>query len=468
MSRRLLLALLALLIPALPVPAWPQIHPQSQTPAAKVLSEWLTTFNSGDPVRLLAFWKKYSTGPQDSQVSRDQGLHDMTGGFTLIKITEDTGSHIVASMKDRHDGYAEVTLDLASTDPPIIRGIFGHPAPPPPSERDPASSDSDLVRQVTTHVADLLHKDQFSGAILIAKQGQPILNQAWGFADRARKIPNTVDTRFCLGSMNKMFTAVAVLQLVQQGKLSLDGTLADYWPSYPNHDLATHVKVRQLLNHTAGTGDIFTPEYEAHRLQTRTLDDYAKLFGSRPVAFEPGSKYEYSNYGYILLGRLVEIASGEDYQTYVQQHIYALAGMTHTDSRPETEAIPRHAIGYMRGAGGLRPNTSTQPWSGTSAGGGYSTTGDLLLFANALKSGKLLATELLKQATTPQSASSYGFGFYALEGGGYGHGGGAPGVNAEMHILPSGYVVIVLENLDPPAATAMANFIEARLPLVRR
>jgi CubicO group peptidase (beta-lactamase class C family) len=265
--------------------------------------------------------------------------------------------------------------------------------------------------------------------------------------------------------MNKMFTAVAVLQLVHAGKLSLDGTLSDYWPNYPNHDLASKVKIRQLLTHTGGTGDIFTPEYDAHRLETRTLDDYVKLFGQRDLRFQPGSKFEYSNYGFILLGRLIEIVSGEDYDSYVQKHIYAPAGMTHTSSRPQADQAPGRAIGYMRTPGGLPPNTATLPWSGTSAGGGYSTVGDLLQFANALQNGKLLDPELLKEATSDQSHTGYGFGFGVSNDGAYGHGGGAPGVNGELRIFQTGYVVVVLENLDPPSATLMENFIEARMPV---
>lgn len=458
MSKRLLLILLVILVAGV-------ASAQSQTPTAKVLNAWLTAFNSDDPTKLLAFWKTYGSEAPESQVSRDQRLHDMTGGFTIVKIMQDTGSHLVVSMKDGHAGYAEITLDLVSTDPPVIKSILGHPVPPPQSERTPAGNDQDLVTQVSSHVADLQAKDEFSGAVLIARQGHPILDRAWGLADRDKKVKNTVDTQFSLGSMNKMFTAVAVLQLVQAGKLSLDGVLADYWPSYPNRDLATRVRIRQLLNHTGGTGDIFTPQYEANRLEIRTLDEYVKLFGNRSLAFEPGSKSEYSNYGFILLGRLVEIVSGEDYQSYVQKHIYAPTGMAHTDSHPEIDRRTGRAIGYTHARDGLQPNTSTLPWSGTSAGGGYSTVGDLLLFAEALQSGKLLDPELLRQATSDQSRAGYGFGFNTFKDGTYGHGGGAPGVNGEMHILPSGYIVVVLENLDPPSAMAMVNFIEARLPL---
>jgi D-alanyl-D-alanine carboxypeptidase len=197
---------------------------------------------------------------------------------------------------------------------------------------------------------------------------------------------------------------------------------------YPNRDLASRVTIRELLNHTGGTGDIFTPEYEAHRKETRTRADYVKLFGSRPVAFDPGSRMEYSNYGFILLGRLIELVSGEPYQKYVQEHIYQPAGMMHTDSRPEVDHVNGRAIGYSPRQNGLVPNTEGMPWSGTSAGGGYSTVRDLFLFAEALRSGKLLDPALLREATQSSAMRpDYGMGFYVLANGGYGHGAVHPG-----------------------------------------
>ena len=307
----------------------------------------------------------------------------------------------------------------------------------------------------------------FSGAILIAHNGKIVLDQAWGMADETNHTRNSVDTQFCIGSMNKMFTAVAILQLVGQGKLTLDKPISTYWPDYPNRDLASHVTIRELLNHTGGTGDIFTPAYEAHREETRTLADYVKLFGSRPVAFEPGSRMEYSNYGFILLGRMIELVSGESYQKFVQEHIYQPAGMMHTDSRPEADHVTGRAIGYMHGQNGLVPNTDGMPWSGTSAGGGYSTVRDLFLFAEALQSGKLLGPDLLREARQASpNRLDYGMGFYVLPDGGYGHGGGAPGINGELHILPhDGYVLVALANRDPRMASNIVDFITSILPV---
>jgi D-alanyl-D-alanine carboxypeptidase len=455
------LLLLAILLPGNQLPN----APDNETPTHHVLTLWLAAFNTGDQAKLHAFWQQYSADSPDQHIPMDQHLLSMTGGLELVKVTKDDGSHIEAFMKEGHGGYSEMILDVAHGNPPLIKKIFGHPAPPPSAQAEPVSNDEQLAAVVRKEADAASAQGKFSGAILIAHHGKIILDQAWGLANREQKIPNSVDTQFCLGSLNKMFTSIAILQLVQQGKLSLDGTLSTYWPDYPNHDLASRVKIRQLLTHTGGTGDIFTPEYEAHRPQIRTLADYVKLYGERPLRFEPGSQSEYSNYGFILLGRLIEKVSGESYAEYVQQHIFAPAGMIHTDSRPEIERVAGRATGYTKDGEQLVSNQSMLPWSGTSAGGGYSTVGDLLLFANALQSGRVLDPALLKEATSDQSGKGYGFGFYIFEDGGFGHGGGERGINAEFRVLPkNGYVAIALANLDPFAATSMVSFINSSLP----
>jgi CubicO group peptidase (beta-lactamase class C family) len=438
----------------------------ADSPVVQVFKQWLDAFNSADATKMAAFWKKFGKTAADDHSPSDLRLREMTQGMTIYKVVEDTGTHLVVLMKEGRGIYSESTMDLASTNPPTVERISGHPVPPPVTESDIATSDDDLVKKVRERVAATQGPNAFSGTILIAHNGKVLLEQAWGMANDAKQVPNTVDTQFCLGSMNKMFTSVAILQLVQQSKLSLDKPIATYWPDYPNHDLAAKVTIRELLSHTGGTGDIFTPEYEAHRDETRTLADYVKLFGSRPVRFEPGTRMEYSNYGFILLGRIIELVSGESYQGYVREHVYVPAGMMHTDSRPETDHVPGRATGYTRGPNGLMPNTATMPWSGTSAGGGYSTVHDLLLFAEALQSGKLLSPALLKEATTADAIHpDYGLGFYVLRGGAYGHGGGAPGINGELHILPkTNYVLVALVNRDPPMASDMVSVIAEILP----
>jgi D-alanyl-D-alanine carboxypeptidase len=323
---------------------------------------------------------------------------------------------------------------------------------------------------LTDHAAEHARADEFAGAVLVARHGKVLLNDAWGRADRKAGVANTPATRFRIGSMNKMFTAVATLQLVEAHKLALDDPIGKHLPGYPNKEVAAKVTVRHLLTHTGGTGDIFGPEFDQHRLQLREHRDYLKLYGSRGLTHEPGSRFEYSNYGFVLLGALIEHVSGMSYDDYVGDHVFRRAGMASTGSLPESVDVPDRAVGYMRASpsgGAWVPNTDTLPWRGTAAGGGYSTVGDLLRFAQALESGTLISKATLAEATRPHQ-QQYGYGF-DVQGhgrlGSYGHGGGAPGMNGELRIFPQlGYVVVSLSNLDPPAASELVEFFTLRMP----
>lgn len=333
--------------------------------------------------------------------------------------------------------------------------------------------EAELVATVRAEMDRRVRDEDWSGAVLIARQGQPFLSSAYGLADRERRVVNTVNTRFRLGSMNKMFTAVAILSLVQAGQVTLDDPLGRHLPDYPEAEVRSKVTVRHLLMHTGGTGDIFSPQFFEKRLTLRTHADYLALYGSRKLLFEPGSEWRYSNYGYVLLGAIIERVSGRSYYDYVRDRVYAVAGMASTGSEPEDTPVPDRAVGYTKPPAGQAWTSaaSTLPYRGMAAGGGYSTTADLLRFANALTSNQLLdarhtAALMASKVATPRG--SYGLGFMEQELNGvraYGHGGGAPGMNGELLIFPSGYVVVVLANMDPPAATDVARFIAARLPV---
>jgi D-alanyl-D-alanine carboxypeptidase len=322
---------------------------------------------------------------------------------------------------------------------------------------------------LTAHANQRARADEFAGVVLVARHGKVLLQDAWGRADRKAGVANTPATRFRIGSMNKMFTAVATLQLVEAHKLALDDPIGQHLPGYPNKQVAAKVTVRHLLTHTGGTGDIFGPEFDRNRLQLREHRDYLKLYGRRGLSFEPGSRFEYSNYGYVLLGALIEHVSGGSYDDYVRDHVFRRAGMRSTGALPEAVEVPDRAVGYLRLSPGSawEPNTYTLPWRGTAAGGGYSTVGDLLRFAQALDSGRLISEATLAEATRPHQ-EQYGFGF-DVQGqgrlGSYGHGGGAPGMNGELRIFPQlGYVVVALSNLDPPAASELVEFFTLRMP----
>ena len=360
----------------------------------------------------------------------------------------------------------------------------------------PSLSEADTISALKTELEKLAADDQFSGAVLIAKAGQPIFQTAYGYADREKKILNTVETKFGFGSMGKMFTGVAVMQLVQAGKIQIDDPIAKYLPDYPNKEV-TPVTIHQLLTHTGGTGDIFGPEFDARRLELKELSDYVALYGNRGLRFKPGSKWEYSNYGMLLLGRIVEVTSGQSYYDYVRDHIFKPAGMKSTDNLPE-EGVQGLAMGYTRGGfggpgpgpgpgpaqrerspgsadGPLRSAADLRPYRGTSAGGGYSTIGDFLKFVAALTSDSLINahyTELVTagKVVTPRPGTKYAYGFEdetsPVGVRNFGHGGGAPGTNGVLSVFPvSEYVVVVLANLDPPAALKVARFVTDRLPV---
>ncbi len=341
-------------------------------------------------------------------------------------------------------------------------------------------SEADALKALSVHADKLARDDELSGAVLVAKDGRVLFRRAYGLADRKRRVPNTLRTRFRIGSMNKMFTAVAILQLVEAGKVKLNARLGAYLPDYPNREVATKVTIHQLLTHTGATGDIFGPDFDEHRKELRALADYVKLYGKRELEYEPGSFWTYSNYGFILLGAVIETVSGQSYYDYVQEHVYARAGMTRSGSLPETRAVPDRSIGYTKPQGTTTwaPNTDTLPYRGTSAGGGYATVGDLARFAHALLRHKLLGPDstrrLLAGKTEPlrEIGGRYAYGFFDTRGAGgngwVGHGGGAPGMSGDLRIYPkSGYVVAVLTNLDPPAADQITEYLDGRLPQER-
>ncbi len=443
------------------------------TPAATQVSAWLAAFNSGDRAVLLKFLEE-NNPERVSHIDETMNFRARTGGFELKKVEECVELSCIVLVQERNsDQVARMTVEVEAAPPYVIkqlqiRAIRGSK---PPARMTEAVAISAFKARLETDASE----GRFSGAAIIAKNGVPIFSAAYGLANREKKVPNQLNTKFRIGSMNKMFTATAIMQLAQAGKLRLSDPLIKYLPDYPNKNFAGKVTVHELLTHTGGAGDIFGPEFDQHRLELRSLQDYVKLYGARDAAFEPGSKWDYSNYGFILLGVMVEKVSGEDYYHYVREHIFKPAGMNATDSLPEDQSVADRSVGYMSpdDPKDSRPNDDTLPYRGTSAGGGYSTVGDLLAFANALAGNKLLDAEHTALLTTGEVETprgdkyAYGFSDEVMPGGArcFGHGGGAPGMNGELKIcMPSGYTIIVLANLDPPAATNMAEFVASRLP----
>jgi CubicO group peptidase (beta-lactamase class C family) len=322
--------------------------------------------------------------------------------------------------------------------------LFTARFPSPLAAQAPALTEAQLSARLEKTLDSLASAGEFSGAVGLKRGDRMVFQRAYGMADRATARRNTITTEFNIGSINKAFTETAIRQLAVAGKLDLDSTLGHYWPDYPNAT-ARKATIRQLMTHQAGLGgNIFDPPPGGKRNDIRHNNDYLKLFVNEPQGFAPGTSRRYCNACYVVLGILIERLSGEDYYAYIQRHVYAPAGMTHTGSY-KLDSLPANtAIGYTTGENDapagtpVHPNTAELPGRGSAAGGGYSTIGDLLRFIEALRARAI-----------PQGPPA-----------GIGIAGGSGGLNAVLEgDLPGGYDLAVAANLDPPAAERVSAMV---------
>jgi CubicO group peptidase (beta-lactamase class C family) len=344
------------------------------------------------------------------------------------------------------------------------------PAPRAGSDR----SDAAVQRALSAALADLGAKGAFSGIVVAARGTGPIAVGTAGYADRARKTAITPATRFTLGSMGKMFTAVAVGQLVDRGKLSFDDVVGRFFPGYPNVTVRTRVTVGMLLSHTGGLGDFLAKRTPAMMTKGVTrAAEFMPLYSSDEPRFEPGTGWSYSNAGLALAGAIVEQVSGEAYPDYLRAHVFKAAGMTGSDPNNIPRADPRLVVPYTNQS----PEGTPAAWHealrdiGSPAGGAISTAEDLVRFADALRGGRLVSRQTFRAMTTPRGTAPqnrrYGYALELVEEGGrtiVGHGGGFPGVSTHLYIvLDSPYTVVSLANIDPPAAEKGAERVRALL-----
>ena len=445
----------------------------TQSPAKRQLAGWLASYDGEDWDAYLIFLKTNFVTPP-GRGFQDPAFRDRTGGYDLEKIESETPTQVTALVQERRtDGFARVVLVVEPGETHRIVKLDVKLIERPAEFALRHMSDQQLIFALSKRLEEETASGRFAGVVLLAKEGKPIFAQAYGKADREHHSANTLQTEFSLASMNKMFTAVALMQQVQAKTVALDDPLGKYLPDYPNKELAAKVTIGELLTNTGGTGDIWGPAFDQHRLKLHTPQDYIHLYGNRALRFEPGSRWEYSNYGFILLGAVIEKVSGENYGDYVREHIFKPAGMTSTGSGTTDEAILHRSVNYTKmGTTHWIPNTNTLPSGGTPAGGGFSTAGDLLRFANALQENKFLDVYYTKLMTTgrivtPFGREAYGFGVQTINGNQcFGHNGSGRGVNGDLEIcLDSKYAIVVVTNIDPPAAEQISAFIAARLPV---
>jgi CubicO group peptidase (beta-lactamase class C family) len=426
------------------------------TPAGKRLAEWLDVMNSGDADRIRA----YGPAGNTSEIRENLLRYRENGVLELRRVTESKSSDDVkVLLYSKRTGYwFEVAPTSQSVD---VRGVET-PIEELSRER---LTDQQIAERVDARLSKLIESDAFSGAILIAKDGKPFYQRAAGLADRTWNVPDRIDTKLNVASIGKMFTAVAVAQLVEKGKLRYEDTLSSVLPDYPNKTVAERVRISHLLSHTSGVPTINASADGVFTKRFRKVSEYLPAFENEPTAFEPGSKYLYSNCGYILLGAIIEKVSGENFSDYVREHVFKPVDMTDTGDFDLEDDVPNLACGYIdvieksgTGAGVVRRNNIFQlPIRGTPCGLGYSTVGDLLKFDAALRKDVLVSAATRKTMWTPhidnpKTGSSYGYGFQIRQYNGtrvIGHSGGWVGVTNQFDMYPDlGYTVIILNNID--------------------
>lgn len=437
------------------------------TPAGRQLAAWMAAFNSGDPDRIRQFLRvnlsesDLKEMPLTGRVERELFVYKDTGGLSITTVEESRPTEIVvvAKMK-RGPRSARITLEVDGGGAHAITAVGIRPLHARPIQGDARKklTDKEIEAQLEEFVAKQAAAGEFSGVVLIAKNGESIFEKAYGLADREGKVANTLQTKFNLGSMNKMFTGVAIMQLAEQGRLSVTDTVGKYLPDYPNKEVSERVTIQHLLTHTSGLGDYFNQKFFSRRRPLEKLADFLPFFVDQPLTSRPGSKWRYSNAGYLVLGLIVERVSGQGYYDYVKKHIYRPAGMNDTSHRLPGSDLPAVAVGYThRQPGDVVRVRAPQPDIGSSAGGGYSTVHDLLKFDRALREHRLLDPKNTALLTTAKIGEkdfgyAYGFGNEPINGRRhFGHNGGAPGVGAQFDSYPDlGYTVVILSNYDYP------------------
>lgn len=310
--------------------------------------------------------------------------------------------------------------------------------------QDPARMDA-VVRAA-------VEAEEFSGSVLVARDGEVLLDRGYGLANREWNIPNDGDTKFRLASVTKQFTAVAVMILHERGLVDLDAPVKTYLPDAP--PAWDGVAVRHLLSHTSGIPN-FTDfdDYEASRTLPATIDSLTARFRDRPLDFQPGEGWSYSNSGYILLTAIIEKASGQSYADFVAEALFQPLGMSDSGYDSHAAILPRRASGYSPTAEGFVNADYVDMSIPQGAGALYSTTHDLLKWERGLFGGRLLRPESLTLLTTPVR-NQYAFGLMVRENGGnttVTHSGGIEGFNTYMAYDPARRTtVVVLGNLNGP------------------
>jgi CubicO group peptidase (beta-lactamase class C family) len=325
-----------------------------------------------------------------------------------------------------------------------------------------AASAQDTARMeqvIQSHVS----AGTFMGTVLVARDGDVILDKAYGMANVEWDAPNTPTTKFRLGSITKQFTAAAILLLEERGKLKLDDRVKSHLPDSPM--AWDRITVFNLLTHTAGIPNFTaSPDYNTIKLSPRSADAAVTSFRDRPLDFGPGEQMSYSNSGYLVLGAIIEKVTGQTYEKFVADNLFAPAGMSDSGYDSNSAIIKRRASGYVRTPAGYTNAGYLHMSIPHAAGALYSTSHDLLKWEQALFAGRLVSKASLDRMITPFK-NDYALGLTSALANGrrvIAHGGGIDGFNTHLAYYPdSKTVVVVLSNVNGAVPGTLAGQLGA-------
>ena len=415
--------------------------------------------------------------PMDLHLRFLSSRQDLSRGYEVVSVQDAKPGNVTLLLRNKLTGdYEAIFVAVENAAPYKIAGIGPRPPKRPGGEAKTLTED-EAGRELATFVKKLSDADVFSGSVLLAKNGKPVFQGAYGLANKDFNVPNKIDTKFNLGSMNKMFTAVAVAQLVEKDKLSFDDPLSKFIPDFPDAASAQKIKIKHLLSHTSGLGGYFSDRWDKmSRASVRTVDDMMAIAKQdEKLKFEPGSKWQYSNTGMLVLGKVIEIVSGKSYFDYIAENVTGPAGMANTGCFELDRVNINLAVGYDKQytEKGIEwsNNIFEHVMRGGPQGGCYSTVEDLLRFDQALRSNKLITAATFKILASPKpelNSPNYGYGFQVWPAeNAAGHGGGFTGINSNLEIwLGSGWSAIVMSNYSggaQPVILKMDSLIKSTL-----
>jgi len=447
---------------------------ESVMPAGKKgerIRSLIATVNSNDPDQISRSIKEESTekfqkfAPMEEHINLFLNFSRQTGGIDFHSIrtyVPERKEETIVILKDRNfDSWRAFVIKFDKSENYLIDGLQFSIARTPSNVNEPNLSEKQFIQMTKEIIQRIYKRDIFSGTVLIARGEELLLEHACGEASKRFHVPNNIDTKFNLGSMNKMFTATAIAQLVEKGLLSYQDPISKYVDeSWLPKEITSKITIHHLLTHTSGLGSYFNETYsKGSRELYRTVEDFKPLVKEEKPAFEPGKRFRYSNTGMLLLGVVIESVTGQSYFDYTRKNIYEPAGMKNSDSYEMDYPVENLAIGYSldrKSEYGWQNNLFKHVIKGGPAGGGFSTVGDLHGFAHALQTGKLVSVDSLKTLWKDHSGENYGYGFGVVQGPNgkvVGHGGGFPGINGQLDLyLDKGYIVAVLSNYDRGAS----------------